>query len=83
MGYPNTFIAVAKDCPTIRGVPLERSSGRAAASTQYATLAATPGRWTQEDVRFASSPQLPAGTSVVARCLGASARSPSPSPAPA
>ncbi|MHB8452041.1 MAG: DUF6157 family protein [Mycobacteriales bacterium] len=58
MGYPNTFIAVAEDRPTTGEVPLERSSGRAVASTQYAMLAATPGRWTQEDGRFASSPQM-------------------------
>ncbi|MHB8449968.1 MAG: DUF6157 family protein [Mycobacteriales bacterium] len=58
MGYATTFIVATEDCPTTGEVPLERSSGRAVASTQYAMLAATPGRWTQEDVRFASSPQM-------------------------
>lgn len=51
--------SVAEDCRARIGeVPLERPSGPTVASTQYAMLAAFPGRWTQEDVLFASSPQV-------------------------
>ncbi|HVA60917.1 MAG TPA: DUF6157 family protein [Mycobacteriales bacterium] len=58
MGYANTFIAVAEDCPTTGEVRPERSSGPTVASTQYAMLAPAPGRWTREDVPFASSPEV-------------------------
>ncbi len=62
MGYTHTdtFIAVAEDCRAATGeVPPERAgSGSTVASTQYAMLAAAPGRWTQEDVLLASSPPV-------------------------
>jgi hypothetical protein len=59
VGYTNSFIAVADDCPATSGeVPPERSGGPTVASTQYAMLAAAPGHWTQEDVLLASSPGL-------------------------
>ena len=59
MGYTNTFIAVAEDCRATAGeAPLERPAGPTVANVQYAMLAASPGRWTQEDVLLASSPQV-------------------------
>jgi hypothetical protein len=59
VGYKNTFIAAAEDCRATAGeVPPERASGPTVASVQYAMLAASPGRWTQEDVLLASSPHL-------------------------
>lgn len=59
MGYANTFIAVAEDCRAATGgIPPERAGGPTVASTQYAMLAAAPGRWTQEGVLLASSPQV-------------------------
>jgi len=59
VGYTNTFIAVAEDCRATTGeVPTQRASGPTVASVQYAMLAATPGRWTQEDVLLASSPAV-------------------------
>jgi hypothetical protein len=59
MGYTNTFIAVAEDCRATTGeVPPDRAAGPTVASTQYAMLAAAPGRWTQEDVLLASSPGM-------------------------
>lgn len=59
VGYANTFIAVAEDCRAATGeIPPERAGGPTVASTQYAMLAAAPGRWTQEDVLLASSPQV-------------------------
>ena len=59
MGYANTFIAVAEDCRAATGeVPPARAGGPTVASTQYAMLATAPGRWTQEDVLLASSPQV-------------------------
>jgi len=59
VGYINTFIAVAEDCSATTGeVPPDRAGGPTVAGTQYAMLAATPGRWTQEDVLLASSPQF-------------------------
>jgi len=58
VGYTNTFIAVAEDCRAATGeVPLARAGDPTVASAQYAMLAA-PGRWTQEDVLLASSPQV-------------------------
>jgi hypothetical protein len=58
VGYRNTFISVAADCRATTGeVPPGRCDGPTVAGTQYAMLAAAPGRWTQEDVLFASSPQ--------------------------
>jgi len=35
-----------------------RAGGPTVANTQYAMLAAAPGRWTQEDVLLASSPRV-------------------------
>lgn len=59
MGYTDTFIAVAEDCRATTGeVPAERAAGPTVAGTHYAMLAAAPGRWTQEDVLLASSPQV-------------------------
>ncbi len=59
VGYVNTFIAVAEDCRAATGeIPPERVGGPTVASTQYAMLAAAPGRWTQEEVLLASSPQV-------------------------
>jgi len=59
MGYTNTFIAVAEDCRARSGeVPLPKAGKATVASTQYAMLAGAPGRWTQEDVLFASSPAV-------------------------
>jgi len=59
VGYVNTFIAVAEDCLAATGeIPPERAGGPTVARTQYAMLAAAPGRWTQEDVLLASSPQV-------------------------
>jgi len=59
MGCANTFIVVAEDCRATTGeIPPERPGGPTVASTQYALLAATPGCWAQEDVMFASSPQV-------------------------
>jgi len=59
VGYTNTFIACSEDCPVTTGeVPLDRSSGPTVASTQYAMLVDAPGHWTQEDVLFASSPDV-------------------------
>ncbi len=56
MGYTDTFIAVAEDCPANSGeIPPQRAGGPTVASTQYAMLAGFPGRWTQEDVLLASS----------------------------
>ncbi len=57
MGYTNTFIAVAEDCDATTGqVPLPRAGRATVASIQYDMLAGAPGRWTQEDVLFASAP---------------------------
>lgn len=57
MGYANTFIAVAEDCPATTGeVPPERAGSPTVAAAQYAMLVGAPRRWTQEDVQFASSP---------------------------
>ncbi len=59
MGYVNTFTAVAEDCPATTGeVPPERAGRATVAITQYAMLVAAPGRWTQEDVQLASSPEV-------------------------
>ncbi len=59
MGYANTFIAVAEDSRAATGgIPAERAGGPTVASTQYVMLAAAPGRWTEEDVLLASSPQV-------------------------
>ncbi len=59
MGYVNTFIAVAGDCRAATGeIPPERATGPTVASTHYAMLTAAPGRWTEEDVLLASSPQV-------------------------
>lgn len=59
MGYTNTFIAVAEDCRATTGqVPPESAGRPTVASTQYAMLAAAPGRWTQEDVLLHSSPEV-------------------------
>jgi hypothetical protein len=59
VGYKNTFIAAADDCrATVGEVPPERVRNPTVASVQYALLAASPGRWTQEDVLLASSPQV-------------------------
>jgi hypothetical protein len=59
MGYANTFIAVAEDCRATTGeVPSERAGGPTVAAIQYAMLAGAPRRWTQEDVQFASSPDV-------------------------
>ncbi len=45
VGYVNTFIAVAEDCRAATGeIPPERVGGPTVASTQYAMLAAAPGR---------------------------------------
>lgn len=56
MGYTNTFIAIADDCRVTTGeVPPERPGGLTVAGSQYAMLVGAPGRWTQEDVQFASS----------------------------
>lgn len=56
MGYTDTFIAVAEDCRATTGeVPMPRTGGGTVASVQYEMLTGTPGRWTQEDVLFASS----------------------------
>ena len=45
VGYTNTFIAVAEDCRAATGeIPPERAGGPTVASTQYAMLAAAPGR---------------------------------------
>lgn len=55
----NTFIAVAKDCRALTGkLPPERAGAPTVARVQYTMLAAAPGRWTQEDVLLASSPQV-------------------------
>lgn len=62
MGYSNTFIAVADDCPARTGrVPPARASGPTVAWVQYTMLALAPGRWTQEDVLWASSAQVRGG----------------------
>ena len=59
MGYTNTFISVAEDCPAVTGeVPRESRSGPTVAGVQYAMLSSAPGRWTQEDVLLGSSPQV-------------------------
>jgi hypothetical protein len=59
VGYANTFIAVAEDCPATAGeVPPGRASRVTVATTQYAMLVGAPGRWTQEDVQLASSPEV-------------------------
>jgi len=59
VAYINTFIAVAQDCRAVTGeVPRDRAAGPTVASTQYTMLAAAPGRWTEEDVLLASSPQV-------------------------
>lgn len=59
MGYSSTFISVAEDCrSTTDEVLPERAGRRTVAVTQYAVLTAADGRWTQEDVLFASSPQF-------------------------
>jgi hypothetical protein len=59
VGYANTFIAVAGDCRAAMGeIPPDRAGGPTVASTQYAMLTAAPGRWTEEDVLLASSPQV-------------------------
>jgi hypothetical protein len=57
VGYSNTFIAVAEDCPATTGrIPAERTGGPTVARVQYCMLAGAPGHWTQEDVQLASSP---------------------------
>jgi len=57
VGYTNTFVAVAEDCRATGGeVPPQRAGGPTVAGTQYAMLAGSPGRWTEEDVLLASSP---------------------------
>ena len=57
MGYANTFLAVAEDGRATPGeVPSERAGGPTVAAIQCAMLVSAPGRWTQEDVQFASSP---------------------------
>lgn len=59
MSYTNTFIAAAEDCRATTGeVPPARAERPTVAHTQYAMLAAAPGRWTQEDVLLASSPEV-------------------------
>jgi hypothetical protein len=59
MGYTNTFIAVAEDCrATEAEVPSARAKRPTVAGIQYAMLSAAPGRWTQEDVLLASSPEV-------------------------
>lgn len=59
VGYTNTFIAVAEDCRAVTGeLPPERPGALTVARVQYTMLAAAPGRWTQEDVLLASSPQV-------------------------
>lgn len=59
MGYVNTFIAVAEDCPATSGeVPPERARRATVATIQYAMLVPAPGRWTQEGVQWASSPEV-------------------------
>lgn len=57
MGYTCTFITVAEDCRATTGeVPPPRAGRGTVASIQYDMLAGAPGRWTQEQVLFASSP---------------------------
>ncbi len=59
MGYTNTFLSVAEDCRSATGlVPPDRAGAPTVAGIQHAMLAAQPGRWTQEDVLFASSPAV-------------------------
>jgi len=59
VGYENTFIAVAEDCRATSGeVPSRRTGAPTVAGTQYEMLAAAPGRWTQEDVLLACSPDV-------------------------
>ncbi len=59
MGYTNTFIAVAEDCRATTGeVPPSRAGKATVASIQYEMLAGAPGRWSEEDVLFASSPAV-------------------------
>lgn len=53
MGYVNTFITVAEDCPVDHGeVPQERGGKKTVAQIQYELLAGTPYGLTQEDVLF-------------------------------
>lgn len=59
MGYVNTFIAVAEDCRATTGeVPPERAGRATVATIQYDMLVAAPGRWTQDDLQLASSPEV-------------------------
>lgn len=59
MGYTDTFIAVAEDCAAATGeVPVDKAGKPTVASIQYRMLAGSPGRWTQEDVLLASSPDV-------------------------
>jgi len=55
VGYQDTFIAVAEDCPVEHAVvPPERGAWPTVAWVQYAMLAAGPYTLTQEDVLFES-----------------------------
>ncbi|WP_337063278.1 DUF6157 family protein [Kineococcus sp. G2] len=59
MGYRDTFISVAEDCRASTGeTPPERGGKPTVAGLQHAMLTTRPGRYTQEEVLLASSPQL-------------------------
>ena len=58
MGCTDTFITVAGDCRAVTGEVPRAGRSPSVAGTQYAMLAAAPGRWTQEDVLLASSPEV-------------------------
>ena len=53
MGYADTLIAVADDCPATTGVvPVARGGRRTVAVVQYELIAEQPYTLTQEDVLF-------------------------------
>ncbi len=55
MGYVNSLIAVADDCPiTTSQVPPIRKGKKTVANIQYELLSEQPGIYTQEDVLFES-----------------------------
>lgn len=55
MGYFQTLIAVADDCPVTQSeAPPTRRSRKTVANVQFELLSETPGMLTQEDVLFQS-----------------------------
>jgi hypothetical protein len=75
MGYIDTFIKVATDCPTDRGVvPVARGDRKPIHVLQYELLAAHPYRYTHGDLLFEVHARHKAIPAAELRTLGAAIR---------